>query len=142
MAKEPMRNIETDEAMLNNLMKEMYDNLKDDSEEAQRNVDEYFKLIEAAPQLRDQFGAGYNDSLKIKGSVRDKQLKFLGMFKDRVTKKEDRAVEEADKKGGSNLKVSTNHITDIISDMKKNGELKNVEINIEDKKEGDGEERD
>lgn len=76
------------ESELNNLFKEVLDGLRDDLLESQENVDMYLDSIKNDPGGKELYGSLYNDSLKIKGMSRDRQLKFLNMFKDRVSKKE------------------------------------------------------
>ena len=44
--------------------------------------------VENSDRGVETYGPIYNESLKIKGDARDRQIKFLAIFKDRVTKKE------------------------------------------------------
>jgi hypothetical protein len=80
--------IVADEPELNALFQEALSGIRDDINEAQQNVELYLDAILNSTGGKEMYGPLYNDALKIKGSARDKQLKFLDMFKDRVTKKE------------------------------------------------------
>ena len=80
--------IVADEQQLNTLFHEALSGIRDDLNEAQQNVDLYLDSILNTSGGKDVYGDLYNKALAIKGQARDKQLKFLDMFKDRVTKKE------------------------------------------------------
>lgn len=82
--------IVANESELNQLFQESLSGLRDDLNEAQSNVDMYFEAINNLSTTggKEMYGTLYNDALKIKGQARDRQLKFIDMFKDRVTKKE------------------------------------------------------
>lgn len=77
------------EAELNDLFKETLDSVRDDIVEAQENADMYLDAInEIKTGGKELYGTLYNEALKIKGLAQERRLKFLNMFKDRVTKKE------------------------------------------------------
>lgn len=80
--------IVANEPELNQLFQEVLSGIRDDINEAQQNVEMYMDAILNATGGKDVYGQLYNEALKIKGQARDKQLKFIDMFKDRVTKKE------------------------------------------------------
>lgn len=85
-------NIEGKESELNSLFKETLDGLRDDLIETDENVQLYLTAIQNDPGGKEMYGSFYNDALKIKGSARDRFLKFLALIKDRVAKKEDMAL--------------------------------------------------
>lgn len=86
------------EEELNKLFVEVLDGVRDDILEAETNVSNYLELLGMTAGI-EAYGISYNEALKIKGSARDRQLKFLNMFKDRVSKKEQmKLTEEANKK--------------------------------------------
>src|SRR4051812_40132033 len=80
--------IVAEEPELNKLFQEVLSGIRDDINEAQQNVEMYLDAIINSTGGKELYGNLYNDALKIKGQARDKQLKFIDMFKDRVTKKE------------------------------------------------------
>src|SRR5258708_3750302 len=83
--------IKAEEQVLNFLFFEILTGCREDLDEAATNVGLYMEKLFDPSTSGDQkllYGPLYNDSLKIKGSARDRQLKFLNMFKDRVTRKE------------------------------------------------------
>jgi len=120
MANDIVRTINTDEVQLNNLFKEVLDGLRDDVEEAKENVERYLSRITTDPQTLDLYGPLLNTALSIKGSARDKQLKFLNTFKDRVTKKEAIELSKGESKSGG-MSVDITAINAEIEAMKKNG---------------------
>lgn len=125
------RTISAGEDQLNNLFKEVLDGLRDDIEEAKDNVLQYIERIEKDPQSIDLYGSLLNQALSVKGSVRDKQLKFLNTFKDRVTKKE--AIELAkgeSKQGGMNIDITA--MNKEIENLIKGGQLERLELDDED----------
>lgn len=86
------------EQELNRLFKEILDGVRDDIIESQQNVEMYFEAITNETGGKELYGTLYNEALKIKGSSRDRQLKFLNMFKDRVSVKEKLALVDQAKK--------------------------------------------
>jgi len=80
--------VDVDEVELNSLIKELLDGCRDDLSEAEANMQVYLEEIQSSKDGKQLYGVLYNDALKIKGSARDRQLKLLNMFKDRVTTKE------------------------------------------------------
>lgn len=80
--------IEAEESELNKLFKEVLDGIRDDLNEAQQNVESYYDSIVSATGGKEMWGESYHKALMIKGDARARQLKFIEMFKDRVTKKE------------------------------------------------------
>ncbi len=96
------------EDQLNSLFKEILDGCRDDILEAQTNMETYLEEVIKSADMKAIYGPLFNDALKIKGQARDRQLKFLGMFKDRVTTKEKIEIEtgKTNPKGTSNLDPS------------------------------------
>ena len=118
------------EDTLNVLFKELVDGCRDDLQEAQVNVDLYFNEITApGTDGKAMYGSLYNDSLKIKGSVRTRQLQLLSLFKERVTTKE--KVELDANKGKTNKDaLSPERMNDLLSDMEFSQKLLNAEVEI------------
>lgn len=128
-----IRTIDATESALNDLFKEVLDGLRDDILEAQTNVDMYQKAINVSVDGKDMYGPMLNAALSVKGSARDRQLKFLGHFKDRVTKKE--SVELAKElKSAVNREIGVDHagMNKILEEMKASGELNNINLDLED----------
>jgi hypothetical protein len=118
------------EDTLNVLFKELVDGCRDDLSEAQVNVDLYFNEITApGTDGKAMYGSLYNDSLKIKGSVRTRQLQLLSLFKERVTTKE--KVELDANKGKTNKdSLSPERMNDLLNDMEFSQKLLNAEVEI------------
>ena len=76
------------ETNLNSLFFEILQGCRDDLNEADKNVLNISLNLENSDRGVETYGPIYNESLKIKGDARDRQIKFLAIFKDRVTKKE------------------------------------------------------
>lgn len=91
--------IKGEESELNLLFKETLDGLRDDLIETDENVQLYLEAIRNDPGGKELYGSLYNDSLKIKGSARDRFLKFLALIKDRVSKKEDLEFKKKENEG-------------------------------------------
>jgi len=93
--------INVEEDQLNSLFKEILDGVRDDINEAQENVDLLHEKIndKTLAASFELYEAWYNDALKVKGSARDRQLKFLNLFKDRVSTKERIHIDEKSKQG-------------------------------------------
>ena len=127
-----IRTINTNEQQLNDLFKEVLDGLRDDIIEAQENVKQYQDIIGDDLLQLNTFGTVLNQALTVKGSARDRCLKFLNTFKDRVTKKE--AVELAKEMNNKQNNSGFNHseMNDIIESMKKTNELDNLNLDDED----------
>jgi len=87
---ERIATINTNEGELNLLFRELLEGCRDDLAEATQNVNMFFDAIQDKKTSGgiEMYAQYYNDALKIKGSARDKQLKLLNMFKDRVSTKE------------------------------------------------------
>ena len=135
MSSNVIRTIETNEKQLNDLFKEVLDGLRDDIVEAQDNVKTYQDAILANPNVGiDAYGPSLNQALTVKGSARDRQLKFLNTFKDRVTKKEavelTKEIKNATNNGSSVYDHSS--MNKLIDEMKKDGTFANITIDDDD----------
>lgn len=129
-----VRTIETNEQQLNDLFKEVLDGLRDDIIEAQENVKQYQDAIANNPnQGIDMYGPSLTSALSVKGSARDRQLKFLNTFKDRVTKKEAVELSKELKNAQHNNGVYDHAaMNKLMEEMKASGELGLSAINIDD----------
>ena len=79
------------------------------------------------PDALEIYGPTLNQALTVKGSARDRQLKFLNTFKDRVTKKE--VIDENKKiKTKNNDKLNFNEMNKLMQEMMSNGSLKNIKV--------------
>lgn len=105
--------VDVDEQELNSLIKELLDGCRDDLSESEANMQIYLEEILASKDGKQLYGPLYNDALKIKGQARDRQLKLLNMFKDRVTTKERIDMET----GKNNKPGSTNMTPDMMADV-------------------------
>lgn len=87
---EKIATINTNEGELNLLFRELLEGCRDDLEEAKNNASMYLEVMIDKKKSGgiEMYAQYYNDALKIKGAARDKQLKILNMFKDRVSTKE------------------------------------------------------
>lgn len=137
--KKIIREINADEQALNDLFKEMLDGLRDDMIEATNNAEEYFDIINGNADQRALFGTLYHEALKVKGSARDRQLKFLNSFKERVSKKESDLLAKEIKGLGKNTSASFNHndMNKTLEDLLKAGELTRLLEEAEDNKDSD-----
>ncbi len=128
-----VRTIQTNEQQLNDLFKEVLDGLRDDIIEAQDNVRQYQDAIANNPnQGIDMYGPSLNSALSVKGSARDRQLKFLNTFKDRVTKKEAVELSKELKNAQQNSGVYDHAaMNKLMEEMKAAGELGLSTINID-----------
>ena len=90
MAADKIATINANDGELNLLFRELLEGCRDDLEEARLTVSMYLDEIEKFKKDGgiERFGSGYNDALKIKGQARDRQLKLINIFKDRVSTKE------------------------------------------------------
>ena len=125
-----IRTIDPNDKQLNDLFKELLDGLRDDMAEANENVLMYQKSIEEDDMGKEMWGQLLNAALTIKGSARDKQLKFLNMFKERVTRKEQVKIAEEAKKAEANptAGVTVSDMNKMLEEMQKNGELDNLSL--------------
>lgn len=126
------KKIKGNEDELNSLFKETLDGLRDDLTEADENVQLYLQAILNDPGGKELYGSLYNDALKIKGSSRDRFLKFLGLIKDRVGKKEDMALKKKEETG-SEFAVDHGELNTWVERIKQQAEGENVKPFIEPK---------
>jgi hypothetical protein len=82
---------------LEELFTSAIEGLNNDLKEAEENIDLYHEKLINTPTGIDQFGTIHNDSLRIKGLVRERQLKLLLLIKDKIQKQT-----ESDKALGNN----------------------------------------
>ena len=75
-------------AGLEMLLNRILEQCERDIEEAEQNIAFYKTEILNNPLGKEQFGNYLNDALKIKGQVRDRYIKIVNLFKDRVKIKE------------------------------------------------------
>ena len=129
---EVVRTIDANEQQLNNLFKEVLDGLRDDIIEAQANVKQYQDIIGSDLLQLSGFGTLLNQALTVKGSARDRCLKFLNSFKDRVTKKETVELAKELKNQQNVGGMDHSEMNKLIEEMKNNGELSNINIDFED----------
>ena len=127
-------NIDTNEEVLNKLFKEVLDGLRDDITEAQMNVQQYQDLVAKDPDISlSMYGPTLNQALTVKGAARDRCLKFLNTFKDRVTKKEaTELAKELKNQNTTNSGMDHNEMNRLIEEMKLNGELNNIKLDEDD----------
>jgi hypothetical protein len=111
------KKIKGDEDELHSLFKETLDGLRDDLAETDENVQLYLEAIQNDPGGKELYGSLYNDALKIKGSARDRTLKFLALYKDRVAKKEDMAL-KANDKTGSEFSIDHSDLNELVGKIK------------------------
>lgn len=118
-----VRTIDPNEFFLNGLFKECLDGIRDDLIEAQNNSDLYYEKIQLDAQMGPELWANhYNQALTIKGSARDRQLKFLNMFKERVTKKESiKVLEDAKNKNPSGASFNHTEFNNMMEQLEKKG---------------------
>lgn len=108
------------EQELNSLFKELLEGCKDDLEESKLNVEMFLEEIANQGQSgKERFGQLYNEALKIKGDARDRQLKLLNMFKDRVSTKEKNEMSKAEKIDSVGPLPSTHEMNQYIEEMEK-----------------------
>lgn len=111
--------ITASEVELNNLFKETLDGVRDDLNESQENVDMYLTAIVDQPSGgKELWGTLYNDALKIKGNARERQLKFLNMFKDRVAKKEEMSLRQEQGKKTESGEISHAEMNKFLQELK------------------------
>lgn len=108
---------------LDNLYDEFYFSLKEDLEEVDENVRQYHLLVDDDPDGKALFGTLYNDSLKIKGQNRERQLKFLNSYKERVAKLESDVLKF---ENGEDDDEEVNHsgVSQVLKELVKAGEIK------------------
>lgn len=134
------KKIKGNESELNHLFKETLDGLRDDLIEADENVQLYLEAILNDSGGKELYGSLYNDALKIKGSSRDRFLKFLALIKDRVNKKEDQAFRTKETTG-SEFAINHGDLNELVFKIN-NSKGENVVPYIEPKIEDDGEDGD
>lgn len=94
--------IELNEAGLKTLTQNILKGLVEDLEEAQINIENYKTKMEQSTGF-DVYGSLFNDSLKIKGSVRDKLIKVASMIKDKASTSNASNIQQFDNKFISSL---------------------------------------
>ena len=109
--------INATENELNDLFREALDGVRDDLIESSENSSIYLEAIENDPGGKELYGPLYNDALKIKGAARLRQLSFLNMFKDRVSKKEVLASQQKEKTG-SEANFTHGDMNDLVAQLK------------------------
>lgn len=72
------------EILLNRALK----HCEEDMKEVEQNVSFYKTEVINTPLGKEQFGISLNDALKIKGQTRERFIKIINLFKDRVKVKE------------------------------------------------------
>jgi len=82
------KGVNANEQNLNSLFYEVLKGIREDLSEADDNAKSVLQTLENTDSGIILLGPIYNEALKIKSGARDAQLKFLGLFKDRVSKKE------------------------------------------------------
>lgn len=108
------------EQELNKLFKELLDGCRDDLEEAKINVEQFLEEVVSNGSMgKERFGNFYNDALRIKGDARDRQLKLLNMFKDRVSTKEKIELTKAEQNDNIGALPSTQEMSQYIEEMEK-----------------------
>jgi len=94
----PKKGLNATDDILSSLFLELYEGTSNDLLESQKNVDAIQTLMDKDnTNGRQIYGEMFNNSLKIKGDARDKQLKLLNMFKERVNTKEKLELVKKDK---------------------------------------------
>lgn len=117
VTEEELHKIKGTEEELHSLFRETLDGLRDDLIETDENVQLYFDAILNDSGGKELYGSLYNDALKIKGSARDRTLKFLALYKDRVNKKEDMAL-KANEKTGSEFAIDHSDLNELVGKIK------------------------
>lgn len=122
--------IDPNESELNKLFKEILDGIRDDILEAQGNVDMYLEIVEKDQDGKSLFGTLYNDSLKIKGAARARQLQFINTFKERVAKKEQ--AQQAEKQSGQgNNNFDHAAVNQMMKDLSEGNKLNSINLDDE-----------
>lgn len=127
-----IRTMITNEEQLNDLFKEVLDGLRDDIVEAQDNVKAYQDAVSAVQMGLELFGSGLNQALTVKGSARDRQLKFLNAFKERVTKKEAVELTKEMKNSGQAAGYDHSAMNKLLQEMKDAGDFNNISLDDDD----------
>ena len=73
---------------LETLLNRALQHCEDDMKEVEQNVSFYKTEVINSVLGKEQFGISLNDALKIKGQTRDRFIKIVNLFKDRVKVKE------------------------------------------------------
>lgn len=116
--------IVAEEPELNKLFQEVLSGIRDDINEAQQNVEMYLDAIVNSPGGKEMYGTLYNEALKIKALARGKQLDFINMFKDRVTKKE--VISAASKKETSDMVFDHSQLNRMLDEVHQGKQFENV----------------
>jgi hypothetical protein len=88
-AKKEIDNLEVNSTGLETLLKRALLQCEEDFEEAEENVQTYkTELINNKDLGKEMFGSLHSDALRIKGQARERYLKIINLFKDRVKTKE------------------------------------------------------
>jgi len=122
--------INATENELNDLFREALDGVRDDLIETSENTQIYLDAIENDPVGKELYGPLYNDALKIKGAARLRQLSFLNMFKDRVSKKEVLASQQKEKTG-SEVTFTHGDMNDLVAQLR-NRDNENIPVSLDD----------
>jgi hypothetical protein len=70
------------------LLTRILESCEEDIAETEQNIAFYKAEVMNNPLGREQYGVMLNDALKIKGQARDRYIKIINIFKDRVKVKE------------------------------------------------------
>ncbi len=122
------KTIDPNESELNALFREVIDGLRDDLAETQAQADMYFVEITNRTDGKDVYGPAYDAALKTKGQARDRMLKFVGLFKERVTKKEDVKLKQESTQATTTQAIDHEGMNRMLEDMTKNGQLANIDL--------------
>jgi len=106
-SKDTTAKFEALEENLDSLFYEILKGCRDDLSEADEYVATVLSNIENAERGIEIYGSLYSDALKTKGAARTRQIQFLNVFKDRVTKKEDIVSKKKDDKKDDNFPDSS-----------------------------------
>jgi hypothetical protein len=87
-AKKPDDNIEVSGSGLEMLLNRILKACEDDIAETEQNIAFYKSEVINNPLGKEQWGSMLGDALKIKGQARDRYIKCVNLFKDRVKMKE------------------------------------------------------
>ena len=88
-AKKEIEDLEVNNTGLELLLKRALLQCEEDFEEAEENVQTYkTEIINKKDLGKEMYGSLHSDALRIKGQARDRYLKIINLFKDRVKTKE------------------------------------------------------
>lgn len=88
MAKKKQEDLEVNGKGLEVLLNRVINACEEDIEETEQNIAFYKGEVINSPLGRQEFGIMLGDALKIKGQARDRYIKCINLFKDRVKMKE------------------------------------------------------